>query len=436
MAARQAQQNHHKKTEGDKMNKSLMPSLMSIVTGAVAAGTMLFAGATLAQVKEIKIGYLLPLTADNAPQGQQSKRAVDMAVEEINAAGGIKSMGGAKLRIIYADTQSKPQVAVGEAERLISQEKVDFLAGAYNSGVTLPASEVAERYKKVWWVPVSSDDSITNRPGFKYVFRLAEKTSMRIAAQLNFIAEMSKQTNVPVKTVALVFENSGYGQGAALQWRKMVPQQGWTIVLDEPFDPKTTDPSPVITKVKAAKADVVLLANSFMPAAVMMAKSFKEQGVRPKAFFATSAAHTDPDYLKNAGEAALGVFDVSGWEPDVNRPFSKEVAKKFQDKYGLLLNNETAKEYAGMYVVKDVLERAASNDPEKVRNAFAATELKQGLSQIYSSNVRFDSTGTFPDTSSLVLVQFQKINGKVERVTVGPADQARPGQKFIFPYEN
>lgn len=254
------------------MNKSLI----SFVTGVAALGSMMFADLASAQVREVKIGYLLPLTADNAPQGQQSKRAVDMAVEEINGAGGIKALGGAKLRIIYADTQSKPQVAVQEAERLIAQEKVDFLAGAYNSGVTLPASEVAERYKKVWWVAVSSDDSITNRPGFKYVFRLAEKTSMRITAQLDFITQMAKQTNVPVKTVALVYENSGYGQGAALQWRKMVPGHGWNIILDEPFDPKTTDPSPVITKVKAAKPDIVLLANSFMPAAVMMAKSFKE----------------------------------------------------------------------------------------------------------------------------------------------------------------
>lgn len=410
-----------------------MKKRFNSLTTLALAGAMGFAAPGFAQVKEIKIGYLLPMSADSAPQGQQSKRAVDMAVEEINGAGGIKALGGAKLKIVYADTQSKPQVAVQEAERLIAQEKVEFLAGAYNSGVTLPASEVAERYKKVWWVPVSSDDSITNRPNFKYVFRLAEKTSMRIAAQLDFIETMAKESNSPVKTVALVFENSGYGQGAALQWRKLIPQHGWQIVLDEPFDPKTSDPSPVVTKVKAAKPDVVLLANSFMPAAVMMAKSFKEQGVKPKAFFATSAAQSDPDYLKNAGDAALGVFDVSAWEPDVNRPFSKDVAKKFSDKYGVLLNNETAKEYTGVYVIKDVLERAGSLESEKIRNAFAATDLQSGPSQIYSNRVRFDGTGTFPDTSSMVLVQFKRVNGKVERVTVGPTAQAREGQKYTFP---
>ena len=384
---------------------------------------------------EVKIGYLLPLSAENAPQGQQSKRAIDMAVEEINGGGGIKSLGGAKLKIIYADTQSKPQVAVQEAERLISQENVDFLAGAYHSGVTLPASEVAERYKKVWWTPVSSDDSITNRPGFKYVFRLAEKTSMRIIAQLDFIEAMAKQSKTPVKTFALVYENNAYGQGAANAWKKLLPQHGWQIVLDEPYDPKTADPSPVVTKVKAANPDVVLLANSFMPATVMLAKGFREQGVKPKAFFGTSGAHSDPDYLKNAGDAVMGVFDVSGWEPDVNRPYSMAAAKRFSDKYGVVLNNEAAKEYVGMFVVKDALERAGTLDPEKVRDAFASTNLTTGITQMYSARVHFDSTGTFPDTSSMVLVQYLKVGGKLQRVTVGPQEQARVGQKLIFPYE-
>jgi branched-chain amino acid transport system substrate-binding protein len=420
-----------------------MRNALKSLASLLAASSLMFVldshgqapGSPRANAAEVKIGYLLPLSAENAPQGQQSKRAIEMAVEEINGSGGIKALGGAKLRIIYADTQSKPQVAVQEAERLISQEKVDFLAGAYHSGVTLPASEVAERYKKVWWTPVSSDDSITDRPGFKYVFRLAEKTSMRIVAQLDFIDAMAKQTKTPVKTIALVYENTGYGQGAANTWKKLVPQHGWQIVLDEAYDPKTSDPSPVVTKVKAAKPDVVLLANSAMPAAVMLAKGFREQGVKPKAFFATSAAHTDPDFLKNAGDAALGIFDVSGWEPDVNRPFSMAAAKKFSDKYGVVLNNEAAKEYVGMYVVKDALERAASLDPEKVRNAFASTNLTTGMTQMYSSKVHFDKTGTFPDTSSMVLVQFLKVDGKLQRVTVGPQEQARAGQKMSFPYQ-
>jgi branched-chain amino acid transport system substrate-binding protein len=386
-----------------------------------------------ADVAEVKIGAILPLSGESTPQGTMSKRGMDMALEEINSAGGIKSLGGAKLKVIYSDSQTKPQVAVSEAERLISQENVAFLVGAYNSGVTLPASEVAERYKKVWWCPVSSDLAITNR-GFKYVFRLAENSHTRVLAQLTNAFAIIKQSGVPVKTFACAWENNAYGQSLAVEWKKIIPENGYQIVLEEAYDPKTPDISPVVAKIKAANADIVMIANSYMPATIMMAKAFVEQKVRPKAFFATSGATSDPDYVKNAGDAALGVFDVSGWDPDVNRPFSKEVAKKFYDKYGVAMNNETSKDYVGMYVVKDVLERAGSLDSEKLREAFAATNITEGIPQMYAKRVHFDSTGTFPEISSLITVQFQRVNGKVERVTVWPPDQARPGYKPIFPY--
>jgi branched-chain amino acid transport system substrate-binding protein len=383
---------------------------------------------------EYKIGWLLPLSAENAPQGLQDKRAADMAVEEINAAGGIKTMGGAKLKIVYADTQSKPLVAVSEAERLLTQEKVEFLSGAYHSGVTLPASEVAERYKRVWWASGAADDSITQR-GFKNIFRMTESLTMRATGQIDFVKLMSQQSRVPIKTFALVYENSSFGQGMGKAWKILIAKNGWKVVLDEAFDAKMADPSPVITKVKTANPDVVMLANSAMPVTILMAKGFKEQNVKPKMFFASGGAQTDPDYLRNVGDAALGVFDISGWEPDLTRPFSAEVAKKFREKYGAPLNSEGAKEYAGVYVIKDVLERAGTREPEKVRDAFASSNITTGPPQLYAKVVHFDKDGGFPDTTSMVLVQFQKVNGKLERVTVGPSDQARSGAKPIFPYK-
>lgn len=385
-------------------------------------------------VSEVKIGSILPLSGGSAPQGAQSRRAQEMAVEEINAAGGIKSLGGAKIKLVFADSQTKPQVAVSEAERLLSQEKVVLLMGAYNSGVTLPASEVAERYKKVWFAPVSSDISITNR-GFKYVFRLAENSELRVQAQIDFIKALEKQSGTKLKRFALVYENTTMGQGNALVQRKLALQNGWNIVLDEAYDGKAADMSPVISKVKSANPDVIIMANSMMPTTLMLTKGLKEQKVRPKGIFATSGSQSDPDFLTNAGDAALGVFDVSGWDPDVNRPFSMEVAKKFNHKYNVPLNNEGAKEYVGVYVVKDVLERAASLDSEKIREAFASTKITRGIPQMYAKVVRFDHTGTFPDLSSMILVQFQRVNGKVERVTVFPKDSARPGFHAIFPYD-
>lgn len=411
-----------------QIGTKLLRGLAALVTvwAALAGGGALAA-------PEVKIGSILPLSGGSAPQGAQSRRAQELAVEEINAAGGIKALGGAQIKLVFADSQTKPQVAVAEAERLLTQENVAFLTGAYNSGVTLPASEVAERYKKVWFVPVSSDISITKR-GFKYVFRMAENSEMRIRAQINYVAELQKKAGTKLLRFALVYENNTYGQGNAESQRRFVKEMGWQVVLDEAFDPKAADVSPVIAKVKAANADIVLLANSYMPSTILMAKGFREQKVKPKAFVGTSGAHSDPDYVANVGEAALGVFDISGWEPDVDRPFAQETAKKFQARFGIPMNNETAKEYVGMYVVKDVLERAKSLDSEAIRQAFADSKITTGIPQMYNKMVHFDSTGTFPDLSSMVLVQFQKVNGKVERVTILPDESARKGFKPVFPY--
>ena len=185
--------------------KKLMSLLlvMSLVFG--------FTLPVLAEPDPIKVGVILPLSGSNSSQGAQSRRAIEMALQEINDAGGIESMGGAKIEIIWADTESTPATAVSEAERLINQEGVQIVTGAYHSAVTLAASEVTERYGVPWFSPVSSDDSITQREGYRYIFRMPEKTSWRAVQYLNYLDEMCAATGEEVKTVGFVYENTGFG---------------------------------------------------------------------------------------------------------------------------------------------------------------------------------------------------------------------------------
>ncbi|GAX89263.1 ABC transporter substrate-binding protein [Effusibacillus lacus] len=361
-----------------------------------------------------------------------SKRAMELAVEEINAKGGIKSLNGAKLQLVFADSQGKPQVGVSEAERLLTQEKVTLLTGSYQSGVTLPASEVAERYKKVWFASVPSDDSITSR-GFKYVFRLADTSAMRVDSQVKFLEDLKKRFSSEIKTAALVYENTSYGQSVAKAWKEKLPKAGYQIVLDEAYDKGASDLTPVVNKVKSASPDVVLL-TSYVADATLLVKGFHQQKVTPKAFIGTSGGYADPEFIKNAGEAALNIFDVAAWEVDVNRPFSKETDKKFFEKHKVHMNGEAVKEYAGIYVIADALERAKSTDSEKLREALASTNITEGPTQMYTNKIHFDKTGTLPDPG-LVMVQFQKVDGKVERVTVWPKEDARSGSKIVFPYQ-
>ncbi|HCF50354.1 MAG TPA: ABC transporter substrate-binding protein [Syntrophomonas sp.] len=383
------------------------------------------------KAKEIKIGTILPLSGSAAPLGKIGQQARDMAIEEINAAGGIKSMGGAQIKMIYADSKGDPAVGVSEAERLITMEQVALLTGCYQSGVAMPSTEVAERYKVPYFVDVPSEDKITER-GFKYVFRLAEKTSWRNRDQTTFITEMAETYNTPVKTVGLIYENTAWGQGAVTAWEKYLPEAGLQIVMKEPYPTNSSDLTPVVLKAKQLNPDIIMMV-SYVSDAALLTKTFAEHQVKPLAFIGTSGGFADPTYYDLAGNASENYFDISTWEPDVNRPSSQEVNQKFKEKYGYAMNAEAVKAYVGMHIIADALERAGSAEPEKIREALAATDINKGVTQMYAAQTKFDETGQMIN-APLVICQYQKINGKMERVTVWPKEEARVGSQIVWPY--
>lgn len=400
--------------------------------GAGAANNANAAGGAAAPAAaSIKIGVVLPLTGDAAPLGDQSKKALQYAADEVNAKGGIKSMNGAKLELVFGDSQGNQQAAVSETTRLIDKEKVALLTGAYQSGMTLPASQEAEKKNKIWFAGVPSDDAITAR-GFKNVFRIADTSRMRVLSQVQFMNDM-KAKGTDLKTAALVYENSSWGQGVAKYWKEELPKAGYQVVLDEAYDRKATDLTPVANKVKGANPDVILMV-SYVQDGTLLAKAFKQQKVTPKAFIATSGGTADVQFLQNAGEDALNWFDISAWEPDVNRPGSKELDKIFVEKFGNHPSGEQIKEYSSIYTIADALERAKSTDTEALRKALKETNITSGPTQIYTKTIHFNEQNTLPDPS-LVMAQFQKVNGKVERVTVWPASDARQGSQIAFPYK-
>lgn len=382
-------------------------------------------------VAEIKIGNIIPLSGSAAPLGKIGQEARNMAVEEINAAGGIESMGGAKIKMIYADSKGDPAVGVSEAERLITHEEVALLTGTYQSGVAMPSTEVAERYGVPFVVPVPSEDMITER-GFKNVFRVAEKTSWRNRDQVTFIQEMAAKFDTPVKTIALIYENTSWGQGAVRAWEQYIPEAGMEIVLKEPYPTNSSDLTPVVLKAKNLNPDIIMMV-SYVSDAALLTNTFAEHNVVPKAFIGTSGGFADPAYFDLTGDKCEYYFDISTWEPDVNRPYSAEVNKAFEEKYGYAMNAEAVKAYASMYIIKDALERAGSTDPEALRKAFSETNITEGPTQMYASEIVFDETGQMVN-APLVISQYRKVDGKMERVSVWPEAEARPGMEIVWPY--
>ncbi|MFP5240469.1 MAG: ABC transporter substrate-binding protein [Acidobacteriota bacterium] len=395
--------------------------------GLLTAG---LSGPAFAQ-KTIKIGNVEPLSGPSASVGIQGKQAREMAVEEINKNGGIKSLGGAKLELVYADSKSDPTVGVTETERLINTEKVQLMTGCWNSAVTYPATQVAERYGVPFVVPVAVRDTITER-GFKYVFRIAAKDSWWVRDQFRFLKDMQDETGVKMKTMALVFENGDWGTGFAEKWRALAKKDGYELVLDEPYPSTASDLTPVVTKLKAANPDIVMLVSNAADA-ILITNTMAEMKVKPKVTVASGGGHADPKFLENAGKNALFLFDEVEWNTDVNKPGAKETNAAFKAKYGYDLTGESVDAYVAMYVIADALERAASTDPEKVRAALAATKLSTGPAMIASyDSIEFDESGQNKN-AGIVIVQVAEVNGQLDRVTVWPKGARRAGYTPVFP---
>jgi branched-chain amino acid transport system substrate-binding protein len=415
------------------MKRSMSVSLTVRLCLAVAVAVLVLGSGTGPQAAEkvVRIGNIIPLSGPSASVGEQGRNAREMAVEEINAAGGIKSLGGAKLEMLYADSESKPEKGVSEAERMINTEKVHILTGCWNSAVTYPTTAVAERYGIPFVVPVSVADKITEQ-GFKTVFRIAAKDSWWTRDQFAFLKDMQEEFKTEIKTLAFVYENGDWGKGFAGQWRTLAEKNGYKIVLDEPYPSTTTDLSPVVQKIRRARPDVLMLVSNAADA-ILLTNTLADYKVKPKAIIASGGGHADPSFLKATGSNARYLFDIVEWETDVNKPGVKEINEKFKARYGYNLAGESVDAYIAMYVIKDALERAGSLDPVKIREALAKTNLRSGPAMIASYDaIEFDATGQNKH-AALSIVQINDLGNGLERITVWPKGARRAGYTPVFP---
>ena len=404
---------------------------LTITVAAIMVIAFAFVNPLYAADKVVRIGNIIPLSGPSATVGKQGKQAREMAVEEINAGGGIKSLGGAKLELIYADSESKPDKGVAEAERLINTEKVHVLTGCWNSAVTYPTTAISERYGIPFVVPVSVADKITEQ-GFKTVFRIAAKDSWWTRDQFSFLKDMEKEFGTEVKRLAFVYENGDWGKGFASQWNKLAKKGNYKIVLDEPYPSTATDFSPIVQKIRRSRADVLMLVSNAADA-ILLTNTLAEYKVKLKAIITSGGGHADPSFLKTTGQNARYLFDIVEWETDVNKPGAKEANAKYFSKYNQNLTGEAVDAYVAMYVLKDALERAGSLDREQIRKALAATNLSDGPGMIVGyDSVKFDQSGQ-NENASLVMVQVNDIGNGLERITVWPKGARRAGYEPVFP---
>jgi branched-chain amino acid transport system substrate-binding protein len=392
-----------------------------------------FALPVTAQVKEVTIGVLLPLSGGTATIGNQTKMGAEIAAEQINSAGGIKSLGGAKLKLVFADSQSKPDIGVAETERLIQRENVTMIVGAYNSAVTFPASEVAERYKTPWLVTGAVKDEITER-GFKYVFRPNNKATYDAREQLDAIDLLKKETGKGPKTLGLFYEGTDWGRSHAANIKKLIKDRGYQITLDESYPPNQTDFSAQLLKIRAAKPEALIVV-AYTQDHILFTRQYYESRLHvPYGVHSVGGGSEDPSFYKGVSQKAVDyMFVQDDFQVDIMRalkdPISIAANNKFTAAMGYGLNSYGAQGVSNMYIVKDALERAASTDKEKLREALMKTDIASGPALIMGYlRVKFDSQGQNTFAHGVIS---QNLGG--ERRTVWPAANRLADVKPVWP---
>ena len=407
---------------------------MSLVALLVAVGVMLWGTSVLAgeKVAELKIGSVLSLSGGAANQGVQTKTGAIIAADEINAKGGIPALGGAKIKLIFGDSQSKPDVGASETERIIQRENVPVMFGAYQSAVTMVATEVAERYKVPWLVTGSVADKITER-GFKYVFRPNNKAIYDASEQLEAIATLTKETGKGPKSIGILVEGSDWGKSHAANLRVQAKEQKYEIVFDEAYSPGTVDFSAQILKIKSRKPEALVLAMYTPDHIVFTKQSYEGRLDILYGIHSVGAGSEDPNFYKAVPVQAIEyMFVQEDFQIDMVElnDWAKPVDKKFREALGYELTSYGAQGYSAVYTIVDVFERAGSIDKEKVRDAFAKTNITSGPAPgiMGWQKIAFDKDGQNVDAHGVISQNF-----KGKRTTIWPVANRPKGIKPVWP---
>lgn len=374
-----------KKSRGQTPTKSLRRRDFLIKTAGGALATTAFGAIPLRgwAAEPVNIGGLYPVTGSFAQIGQACVNAAKLAVEMVNEAGGIKSLGGAKLNLILSDVQSDTTVTRTETDRLISGNKLAAIHGCYASALTLIASEVAER-AKVAIITGSSTDMLNK--GRHYTFTPFARASQFAKAQL----QMSKLVSDKPK-VAVVFENTAFGTSTSNGLKEQAPGEGVEIVLFEPYSAGFADAGPLLNKVKASGANM-LFAVSYLNDLILIVRTVKQIGLEV-GINGGSGGFVVPDFYKNVGALAEGLQGVAHWNHDVDANAQK-VNAEYKKRYGEFLFEYGGGLVAQTFMLADALERAQSTDPQKVRDALAALDVSSGYAAMApGGKVKFGPDG-------------------------------------------
>lgn len=342
------------------------------------------------KTKEIKIGVVEPLSGPVAPIGRLDLGGCKVAVDEINSRGGIKSLGGALLKIVSGDTEGRPEIGMSATQRVI-QKGVVALIGAYQSSVTFVTTQVAEQYKTPFLVPISIGADITER-GFRYTFRTGQNPEQMMKGEVNLVNFLNTSTSTPARRIAIISEDSLAGQSMEKWRRKLFTEAGFDVVGSIFYPASTRDLGAQVSKLESMKPDFVLRM-CYLSDAILLTRTMYEMNCNVMGMTGV-AGEGEPRYITDLGKLSEFTFLTSMWNPEIRIPHLKEIAAEYKKKIGENMEYKAATYYSAVYVLKDALERCASTDRDAIRDALAKTNLKAGeKGNINAYGIQFDSKG-------------------------------------------
>jgi branched-chain amino acid transport system substrate-binding protein len=424
---------------GDKNNqpqKSEREDRMAHARLMLAAALLASAFALPAHAADtIKIGVIYPLTGNAAPAGNSAKDAVELGLEIVNGehpelkgiplaeTAGLPNLGGAKIELVSADHQGNPSVGQNQTLRLITQDKVVAMLGAYHSSVALTSTAAAERQGIPYLVADSVALNITQR-GFKWTFRVGPIAPDFAKAYTTFLNELRKSGKT-INSMAIVNENTDYGSSVAASVLEAAKAANIPVAAQIAYNANSTDVTAQVLQLKDKKPDAVIFI-SYTADTVLYFKTMKNLDYLPPIIIGDDAGFSDPTFIPNVGDLAQGAVNRSAWDTGNPGSITYKVNEMFKKKYGRDLDDTSARWMQGFLVLAEAINRAGSTDPAKIQAALKATDLKADQLMIGYQGVKFDETGQ-NTLSATYLIQLQ---GK-EYKSVWPENRATA--KFEYP---
>lgn len=406
-------------------NRVVLSRRQVLAAAGASAGMLAMPGILRAQPGEVVLSALIALTGPNAAWGQRTWRGFQLACDIVNERGGIESLGGAKIKYIVADTESKPELAPTQAERLIREGAIAMI-GTNQSPASIVATQVTERAGIPFVSSTDADPLLTGR-GFKHVFRTMATVDRYIDDLLASIRAAATAAGDNPTKLAILSENTITGQSSVKFAQEFAPKHGFELVEAANYDAtRTQNFTPYIAKYKGSGVEV-LIGHNRPNDAILITRSMSELSYVPKAYGGIIGGHVSAEYISTLGAAAENVLIAGAWSPDLTIDGLAELSERYEKMYNEPMDSTVSGGVISLSAIWAGLEAAGEADAAKLRDAMAALDMAPGERLlIQPGGLKFDETGENAKASGIVI---QIREGR--HVTVYPDDVA--ASKMVYP---